>query len=89
MAGRTTPARACSMIADHISHLAHLNARDTTLVFASRAPQADIVRLKERMGWRMPWYTIADGGGNSWDADFGVDEWHGTNAFIHDGSRVL
>ena len=32
----------CSMIADHIGNLAHLNARDTTLVFVSRAPQADI-----------------------------------------------
>ncbi|HUB57686.1 MAG TPA: DUF899 family protein, partial [Mycobacterium sp.] len=31
--------RGCSMIADHIGNLAHLNARDTTLVFASRAPQ--------------------------------------------------
>ncbi|OBH83188.1 hypothetical protein A5681_21075 [Mycobacterium scrofulaceum] len=77
--------RGCSMIADHVGHLAHLNARDTTLVFASRAPQADITRLKARMGWQMPWYTITDG----FDADFGVDEWHGTNAFIHDGQRVF
>ena len=72
------------MIADHIGHLAHLNARDTTLVFASPAPQPDIERLKARMGWKMPWYTITD----SFDADFGVDEWHGTNAFIRDGARV-
>src|SRR4029077_19291418 len=36
----------CSMIADHVAHPAHLNARDTTLAFASRAPQADIARLK-------------------------------------------
>lgn len=73
------------MIADHIGHLAHLNARDTTLVFASRAPQSDIERLKARMGWRMPWYTITD----SFDVDFGVHEWHGTNAFIRDGDRVF
>src|ERR1700692_3921834 len=32
----------CSMIADHIGHLAHLNARDTTLVFAPPSPQADL-----------------------------------------------
>jgi predicted dithiol-disulfide oxidoreductase (DUF899 family) len=75
----------CSLMADHVSHLAHLNARNTTLVYASRAPQADIERLKARMGWRMPWYTITDG----FDADFGVDEWHGTNAFIRDGDRVF
>jgi predicted dithiol-disulfide oxidoreductase (DUF899 family) len=78
------PCPGCSMIADQVAHLAHLNARDTTLVFASRAPQAEIERAKERMGWKMPWYTITD----SFDVDFGVDEWHGTNAFIHDEDRV-
>jgi predicted dithiol-disulfide oxidoreductase (DUF899 family) len=75
----------CSMVADHVPHLAHLNARDTTLVFASRAPQADIARLKKQMQWRIPWYTITD----SFDADFGVAEWHGHNAFIRDGERVF
>jgi predicted dithiol-disulfide oxidoreductase (DUF899 family) len=75
----------CSMMADHVGNLAHLNARDTTLVFASPAPQADIGRLKARMGWeRIPWYTITD----DFDKDFGVREWHGHNAFIHDGDRV-
>src|SRR6188474_990314 len=43
--------RGCSMLADQVAHPVHLNARDTTLVFASRAPQADIARLKARMGW--------------------------------------
>ena len=77
--------RGCSFGADQVAHLAHLNARDTTLVYASRAPQADITRLKARMGWDMPWYTITD----SFDADFGVDEWHGHNAFIRDGDRIF
>jgi predicted dithiol-disulfide oxidoreductase (DUF899 family) len=75
----------CSMIADHIGNLTHLNARDTTFVFASRAPQKDIARLKVGMDWKMPWYTITD----SFDKDFGVDEWHGTNAFIREGARVF
>jgi predicted dithiol-disulfide oxidoreductase (DUF899 family) len=75
----------CSMVADQVAHVAHLNARDTTLAFASRAPQADIERLKARMGWEMPWYTIKD----SFDKDFGVDEWHGTNSFIRDGNKVF
>jgi predicted dithiol-disulfide oxidoreductase (DUF899 family) len=75
----------CSMVADQVAHPAHLNGRDTTLAFASRAPQADIERLKTRMDWKMPWYTITD----SFDKDFGVDEWHGTNAFIRDGDRVF
>ena len=76
----------CSMVADQVAHLAHLNARDTTLAFVSRAPQPDIERVKARMGWELiPWYTLTDG----FDADFGVDEWHGTNAFIRDGDRVF
>jgi len=29
----------CSMVADQVAHPAHLNARDTTLAFASRAPR--------------------------------------------------
>src|SRR4030081_274572 len=45
----------CSLGADQVSNLAHLKARDTTLVYVSRAPQADIVRLKARMGWEIPW----------------------------------
>src|SRR5712675_53489 len=41
--------RGCSLGADQIAHLAHLNARDTTLAYASRAPQADIASLNARM----------------------------------------
>jgi predicted dithiol-disulfide oxidoreductase (DUF899 family) len=71
----------CSMVADQVAHPAHLNARDTTLAFVSRAPQADIERWRSRMGWQfIPWYTITD----DFDVDFGVDEWHGTNAFFRD-----
>lgn len=77
--------RGCSMVADQVAHVAHLNARDTTLAFVSRAPQSDIARLKARMGWKMPWYSSTDG----FDADFGVDEWHGTNAFIRNGDDVF
>src|SRR6202012_5113941 len=75
----------CSLGADQVANLAHLNPRDTTLVYAPRPPQADIARLKARMGWDIPWYTITDG----FDADFGVAEWHGHNAFIRDGDRVF
>jgi len=76
----------CSMMADHVCNLAHLNARNTTLVFASQASQKDIKGLKARMGWdHIPWYTITD----DFDKDFGVDEWHGHNAFIREGDRVF
>ena len=78
--------RGCSLVADQVAHPAHLNARDTTLVFVSRAPQAEIAGLKARMGWKdIPWFTITD----RFDADFGVDEWHGTNVFFRDGDRIF
>ena len=77
--------RGCSLGADQVAHLAHLNARDTTLVFVTRGPQPEIARLKKRMGWTMPWFTMTDG----FDVDFGVDEWHGTNAFIRDDDSVF
>jgi predicted dithiol-disulfide oxidoreductase (DUF899 family) len=75
----------CSMVADQVAHPAHLHARDTSLVFASRGSQADIGRIKARMGWDdIPWVTILD----DFDADHDVDQWHGTNAFIRDGDQV-
>jgi predicted dithiol-disulfide oxidoreductase (DUF899 family) len=77
--------RGCSLGADQVAHLAHLNVRDTTLAWASRAPQEDIERLKARMDWSMPWYTITD----SFDKDFGVDEWHGHNVFIRDDCNKI
>src|SRR6476620_6921295 len=87
--GGSYPDRACvglSMVADKVAHPARLSARDTSLAFVSRAPQADIEHLKARNGWEpIPWYTLTD----DFDADFGVDDWHGTNAFIRDGDRVF
>jgi predicted dithiol-disulfide oxidoreductase (DUF899 family) len=77
--------RGCSFMADQVAHLAHLNARDTSLAFVSRGAQTDIQRIKARMGWNMPWFTITD----TFDADFGVGEWHGTNVFFRDGDRVF
>ena len=74
------------MVADQVSHPAHLNARDTSLAFVSRAPQAEIQGLKERHGWELiPWYTITD----DFDFDFGVGEWHGHNVFIREGDEIF
>ena len=75
----------CSMYADQVGELAHLNERDTTLVFVSRAPQEHIERFRKRMGWKVPWFTTKDDFGE----DFGVGEWHGTNAFLRDGDQVF
>jgi predicted dithiol-disulfide oxidoreductase (DUF899 family) len=76
----------CSMIADQVSHPAHLNARDTTLAYVSRAPQAEIRRLQRKMGWEeIPWFTLTD----DFDSDFDVDQWHGTNSFLREGERIF
>jgi predicted dithiol-disulfide oxidoreductase (DUF899 family) len=87
--GGSYPERACvgcSMVADQVAHPAHLNARDTSLAFVSRAPQDDIQALKQRHGWQLiPWYTITD----DFDEDFDVRDWHGTNAFIRDDGRIF
>src|SRR5262249_14144608 len=46
-----------SFVPDHIGHLAHLHARNTSLVLVSRAPLANIQRYKKRMHWTLPWYS--------------------------------
>ena len=56
----------CSFLADNIGHLAHLHARDTSLVLVSRAPLAKIEPFKARMGWTVPWYS-------SFGSDFNYD----------------
>ena len=58
----------CSAAADEISAglLAHLQARDTTLVVISRAPLNSIERYKARKGWPFPWYS-------SYGSDFNYD----------------
>ena len=42
----------------HVTHPAHLNARDTTLAFVSAVPQERIETYRDRMGWSMSWYTF-------------------------------
>ena len=77
--------RGCSFGADQVAHLAHLNARDTTLAYVSRASQPLIEKLKTRMEWDMPWYTITD----TFDLDFGVDQWHGHNVLFRNEDGIF
>ncbi len=76
------PCTGCSMIMDNIGHnLRHVEARDTSFVFMSPAPQGEIVALQERMGWNAPWYT--DHGRRFADA-FGAGKGFAVNVFIRD-----
>jgi predicted dithiol-disulfide oxidoreductase (DUF899 family) len=74
----------CSMFADNLPDLTHLNARDTTLVFVSAGSQEAIRAYRDRMGWDVPWYTTAD----DFSADFDVPEYWGVNVFLRDGGRI-
>jgi len=79
----------CSMFVDNIGHLAHLHARDTSLVLVSRAPFAKIEPYKEGMGWTVPWVSSF---GSDFNADFGVTtdegEKFGLSVFLRDRDNV-
>src|SRR6266851_4961013 len=88
--GWERPCEGCSSFADNIGNLAHLHARDTTMVLVSRAPQAEIQPLKARMGWSLPWYSS---NGSDFNFDLGLstedgDEQFGLSVFLRDGNDV-
>jgi predicted dithiol-disulfide oxidoreductase (DUF899 family) len=59
----------CSSIADTLDpQVAHLKARDTTLLLASRAPIGQLLAFKERMGWGIDWVSSA---GSDFNRDIG------------------
>jgi len=60
----------CSLLSDHIDgSVAHLNARDVTLLAVSRAPLPQIEAFKKRMGWRFKWVSSY---GNDFNRDYHV-----------------
>jgi predicted dithiol-disulfide oxidoreductase (DUF899 family) len=59
----------CSSIADNIDpNVAHLNARDVTMICASRTPLERIQAYKQRMGWSFNWVSAH---GSDFNFDFG------------------
>lgn len=78
------PCSGCGMFGDQIPHLSHLNQRDTTLVFVSKAPIAEIEAFRKRMGWNVPWYETAD----DFNPDFGINSGFGVNVFIREGADI-
>src|SRR5262249_903676 len=60
----------CSSIADSFNGvLAHLAARDVTMVCISRAPIEKLLSFRERMGWDFNWAS-------SYESDFNWDFGH-------------
>ena len=59
----------CTSIADTLApQAAHLSARDTTLLLASRAPLERLLAYRERMGWDIGWVSS---GGSDFNRDLG------------------
>ena len=80
----------CSWVTDAISHPAHLQARDTSLVLISRAPIEKLSAYREQMGWSFPWYSSL---GTDFNYDFGAtteeSENHICSVFLRDGDDVF
>jgi len=59
----------CSSIADTLApQVVHLQARNTTLLLASRAPLDKLLAYRERMGWPIGWVSS---GGSDFNRDLG------------------
>ena len=70
----------CSSIADSFNGvLAHLEARDVTMICVSRAPIEKLLAYRERMGWSFNWAS-------SYESDFNWDFEHSkTREAVSDG----
>ncbi|GAA0477821.1 DUF899 domain-containing protein [Parasphingorhabdus litoris] len=79
----------CSWVTDAMSHPAHLNARDTSLVLVSRAPLEKLLAYRKRMGWGLPWVSSF---GSDFNYDFNATNDEGENhvasVFLRDGDDV-
>lgn len=87
--GATEGCNGCSFLVDNIGHLAHLHARDTSLVIVSDAPAEDTAPFRARMGWTFPWYAVDD----DFNRDFGATTDEGRRptltVFLRDGDEVF
>lgn len=69
----------CSWVTDAMSHPAHLQARDTSLVLISRAPLDRLIEFRTRMGWTLPWYSSFE---SEFNFDFGATTERGENHMV-------
>jgi len=62
--------KSCSYMMDHFNPaVPHLNARDVSFAAISRAPLAEILPFKARMGWAVNWVSAH---GNDFNQDYHV-----------------
>ena len=75
---------ACSSTADSFNGvLAHLKARDVTMICVSRAPLEKLLAYRERMGWSFNWASSHE---SDFNFDFGVSAGEGRT---HDSAAPL
>jgi predicted dithiol-disulfide oxidoreductase (DUF899 family) len=79
----------CSLFIDQVSHLSHLNARDTSFCAVSLGPWEKLQAYQKRMEWDIAWYSSA---GTSFNRDMGVTtdkgEDHALSIFFRDGDAI-
>jgi predicted dithiol-disulfide oxidoreductase (DUF899 family) len=80
------PCSGCSMFTDQIGHVAHPNARDTTIALVARASQDEIQAFKQRMDWEIPWYTVV---GDHFQQARGTTTSFSLDVYLRDGDRVF
>src|SRR5262249_900669 len=72
----------CSSTADSFNGvLAHLQARDVTMICVSRAPIGKLLAYRQRMGWGFTWAS-------SHDSDFNFDYGVSAGAWMTDDSAA-
>jgi predicted dithiol-disulfide oxidoreductase (DUF899 family) len=76
----------CSSFTDNIGDQSHLNARDTTLILMSNASQPRIEKVRQRMGWTVPWYSAR---GNDFYADLGLGSLFGLSVLLRYGDEFF
>ena len=80
------PCSGCSMFTDQVGHLAHINARNTTVALASRASQPELEAHKRRMGWSLPWYSYV---GEDFPEARGIGGGFALDVYLRDGDRAF
>jgi predicted dithiol-disulfide oxidoreductase (DUF899 family) len=76
----------CASFTDNMGNQAHLNARDTTLILMSPAPQEEIEVVRQRFGWTVPWFSSY---GNDFHDDLELGEGFGLSVLLRDGDEVF
>jgi predicted dithiol-disulfide oxidoreductase (DUF899 family) len=86
------PCPGCSKFTDYLpNNFAHIHDRDITFALVSLAPLPELLAVKERMEWNVPWCSSY---GSEFNRDFGRTgenggEIFGLSVFLRDGDDVF